>query len=208
MSAVISRPISDALFERQMRNLSLSLGDLCHYGAWHKADPTKPLIEMIRDMTRAREEYDEAAGKRAEADWAWEEEEERRQKEERKAQIPCAHCAKVQRHATCDVCSTTLRRYDALGCENCDASYKGCMTADWDSPCVMCDPRYIVDFRAAEEEQARANAAANDAAAIAPGVPSSSDDEDMGWYNSKKTEWAAYAAELDDESKESVEEEY
>ena len=69
MSAVI---IPDATFEREMYNLHLSLGDLCTYGQWHKEDPTKPLLEMIRYMTRLREEHEEEAAKRAMEDWDWE----------------------------------------------------------------------------------------------------------------------------------------
>ena len=64
--------ISDAAFERDMRALHMRLGELCHYGQWHKEDPTMPLMEMIRYMTKLREEAEVEAAKRAMEDWAWE----------------------------------------------------------------------------------------------------------------------------------------
>jgi hypothetical protein len=152
MSAVIS----DAAFEHEMRCLHMSLGELCTYGEWHKAEPTLPLIKMIRCMTRIREEAEEEANARAVADWAWEEEEAIRKAEARKAWIPCTHCAKVQRRDVCDTCHSTLARFDALSCATCSASYKGCMTADWDCPCTECHPQYIKEYRYAEEQQAAA----------------------------------------------------
>jgi len=68
MSAVIS----DAAFEHDMWCLHMGLGELRTYGDWHKEDPTKPLIEMIREMTKLREEAEEEANRRAVEDWAWE----------------------------------------------------------------------------------------------------------------------------------------
>jgi hypothetical protein len=163
MSAVIS----DAAFEHDMRALHMRLGELCHYGQWHKEEPTMPLIEMIRHMTKLREEAEVEATKRAMEDWAWEEEEAERKEEAQKALIPCEFCAAVQRQDVCDVCYPTLERYGSDRCEFCLASYTGYMTGDWQNPCECCHPQYIADYRRDEEDKASAAA----------------DDEVAAWYH-------------------------
>jgi hypothetical protein len=171
MSAVIS----DAAFEHEMWCLRMGLGELRTYGEWHKEDPTMPLIEMIRYMTKIREEAEVEATKRAMEDWAWEEEEAIRLEEDKKGWISCAHCAAVQPWDVCDVCHSTLARFKALSCATCAASYTGYMTADWAIPCVNCHPRYIEEYRYAEEQRARA--------AVAEAAWSAATaEEEMAWY--------------------------
>ena len=187
MSAAI---IPDAVFEREMRYLSLSLGDLCTYGQWHKTEPSKPLREMIRDMTKLREEAEEEANKRAVADWAYDEEQEAKAKAKAEAEdniMPCLYCYEPIPYGVCDPCQHAMDEYGAIQCGHCEASW----TTRTTPPCVKCDPRYIADFRAAE------------VAAIAPAAAaaSTSDDEDMGWYLAIKAEWSAYAETLEAESK-------
>ena len=149
MSAVIS----DATFERQMYCLHLSLGELCHYSQWHKEEPTRPLVEMIRIMTTIREESEEEASKRALEDWAWETEEGSSSSNSRSNRIPCEHCFTIQHADVCDVCYSTLARYEDLSCAFCVASYKGHATGDWHNPCTECHPQYIADYRYVEEQQ-------------------------------------------------------
>ena len=182
MSAVIS----DAAFEWDMRALHMRLGELCHYGQWHKEEPTMPLLQMIRIMTKLREEAEVEATKRAMEDWAWEEEEAIRKEEAQKAWISCEFCAKVQRHDVCDICRSTLGRFEALGCEACSASYKGCMTGDWDNPCSACHPFYIQEYRYAEEQRVRADA--EEATWLA--------EQEAAAFRSHRASWAHVMAEL------------
>jgi len=164
MSAVIS----DAAFEREMWCLHMRLGELCHYSQWHKEEPTKPLREMIREMTRIREEAEVEATKRAMEDWAWEEEQEAlREEEESLAQIPCEYCFTVQDHDICAACTDTIERYGALRCDFCLASYRGSTTGDWHNPCELCDSEYIADYRYAEEQRV-----------ALPPVPESSEEDE------------------------------
>jgi hypothetical protein len=188
MSAVI---ISDAVFERDMANLHLSLGELCSYGQWHKEDPTKPLREMIRHMTKIREEHEVEANKRAVEDWAFDEEQEAKAKADDNI-MPCLYCDEPVPYGICDPCQHAMDEYGAIQCVHCEAGWTSFRTP----PCVKCHPSYIADFRAAE-----AKAVASVAPAAAASAGSTSDDEDMGWYKAKKAEWAAYAAELEAESK-------
>jgi hypothetical protein len=183
MSAVA---IPDAVFERDMANLHLSLGELCSYGQWHKENPAKPLREMIRHMTKLREEHEEEANKRAIEDWAFEEEQLAKAEAEGNI-MPCLYCYEPIPYGVCDPCQYAMDTYAAIQCGHCDASW----TTRTTPPCVKCDPRYIADFRAAE------------VASVAPAAAaaSTSDDEDMGWYLAKKAEWATYAAALEEESK-------
>jgi len=152
MSAVIS----DAAFEHEMWCLHMGLGEQRTYGDWHKEDPTMPLIEMIRYMTKLREEAEVEATKRAIEDWAWEEEEAERKEEAQKALIPCEFCATLQHQDVCDVCYPTLERYGSDRCEFCLASYTGYRTGDWQNPCECCHPQYIADYRRDEEDKAHA----------------------------------------------------
>jgi hypothetical protein len=185
MSAVA---IPDAVFEQDMANLHLSLGELCSYGQWHKEDPTKSLREMIRHMTKIREEHEVEANKRAVEDWAFDEEQEAKAKADDNI-MPCLYCDEPVPYGICDPCQHAMDEYGAIQCVHCEAGWTSFRTP----PCVKCDPRYIADFRAAE---------AKAVAALAPAAAAStSDDEDMGWYKAKKAEWAAYAAELEAESK-------
>jgi len=167
MSAVIS----DAAFEHDMWCLHMGLGELRTYGDWHKEDPTKPLIEMIREMTKLREEAEEEANRRAVEDWAWEEEEAQRKEEAQKALIPCEFCGSVQSHDVCDICYSTLARYEDLSCAHCATSYTGYMTADWINPCASCHPQYIADYRYVEEERTREAINDNEVAAWYRALP-------------------------------------
>lgn len=183
MSAVA---IPNAAFEQEMYNLHLSLGDKCTYGQWHKEDPSKPLREMIRHMTKLREESEEEAAKRAAEDWAYEAQQLAAIEAAEEAEsniMPCLYCDEVVPYGVCDPCQHAMDTYGAIQCDHCEASW----TRRTTPPCVKCHPSYIADFRAAE------------AAAVAP--ESTSDDEDMGWYKAKKAEWAAYAAQVEEESK-------
>jgi hypothetical protein len=194
MSAVAANPIANAVFEQEMYNLHLSLGDKCTYGQWHKEDPTKPLREMIRHMTRIREEAEEEAAKRAAEDWAYEAEQLAAVEAAEEAEsnvMPCLYCDEPVPYGVCDPCQHAMDEYGAIQCVHCEAGW----TTRKTPPCVKCHPRYIADFRAAE-------AAAIAPAPVAPAATeSTSDDEDMGWYKAKKAEWAAYAAALEEESK-------
>ena len=187
MSAVAAIP--NAAFEQEMYNLHLSLGDKCTYGQWHKEDPAKPLREMIRHMTKLREESEAEAAQRAAEDWAYEAQQLAAIEAAEEAEsniMPCLYCDEPVPYGICDPCQHAMDEYGAIQCVHCEAGW----TTRKTPPCVKCHPRYIADFRAAE------------AAAVAP--ESTSDDEDMGWYKAKKAEWAAYAAELEAESKRPV----
>jgi len=81
--------------------------------------------------------------------------------------------------------------YGAVQCVFCDAQWTSAFDGDWECPCSKCHP----DYRVAYAGHVAAPAAAAPAAASVAANPES-DDEDMGWYNEKKKEWAGYADEL------------
>lgn len=191
MSAVIS----DADFEREMYNLHMSFGEQCHYSKWHKTEPAKPLREMIREMTKIREESEEEASKRAMEDLAWEDEKEVEADAEDNV-MPCLYCDEPVPYGICDPCDYAMREYGAIQCVSCEAYW----TTRRTPPCVKCHPRYIADFRAAE-------AAATVAPAGAAAAAASMSDEDTAWYKAKQAEWDAYAIELEAESNRSAPEE-
>ena len=194
MSAVAANPIANAAFEQEMYNLHLSLGDKCTYGQWHKEDPSKPLREMIRHMTKLREESEEEAAQRAAEDWAYEAQQlaaiEAAEAAE-DSRMPCLYCDEVVPYGVCDPCQHAMDAYGAIQCAFCEASWTSRRTP----PCVKCHPSYIADFRAAE---AAAVASVASVASAATAAASTSDDEDMGWYSARKAEWAAYAAQVEE----------
>jgi hypothetical protein len=171
--------ISDSAFQRDMENFHMSLGELCTYGQWHRDDPTMPLLDMIAYMTKLREEAEEEANQRAVEDWAFEEEKADADADAEPL-LPCIYCEEEAPHGVCSPCQRAMDAYDGVECAFCEAKW----TALVARPCERCHPDYIRDFRAAEE-----------AAALLL-LGSESSDEDMGWYNQKKAEWAAYAKEL------------
>ena len=120
------------------------------------------------------------------------------------ATYECYICQKKGPELACAPCRQAMDAFGAVQCAQCEASWLGAFDGEWECPCGKCHPDYRAAYAARGANPVAAAAAA--AAAPAPANPAS-DDEDMGWYNEKKKEWAAYAAQLKAEEEAEEEEE-
>jgi hypothetical protein len=115
-------------------------------------------------------------------------------------------CEKEGPEQVCAPCLQAMDAFGAVQCAHCEAYWTSAFDGEWEFPCGQCHP----DYRAAYAARGGAPVPVP-APAPAPGPvpgPVAQDldgDEDMGWYNEKKKEWAAYADAL--EAEEAKEEE-
>lgn len=107
----------------------------------------------------------------------------------------CYICQKEGPESACGPCRQAMDAFGAVQCAHCEAYWLGAFGGEWESPCGQCHP----DYRAAY--------VARGAPAPVPAANPESEDEDMGWYNEKKKEWAAYAKELEEQEAKAAREE-
>jgi len=116
----------------------------------------------------------------------------------------CYICQKEGPEPACAPCRQAMDAFGAVQCAHCEAYWLGAFDGEWEYPCGQCHP----DYRAA---YAARNAPAPVPVPVpvpVPAVNPESEDEDMGWYNEKKKEWAAYADALEAEEAKETKEDY
>ena len=95
----------------------------------------------------------------------------------------CYCCGIESSEPACDPCRQAMDAFGAVQCVQCEAYWTSAFDGEWEFPCVQCHPEYKAAY------------AAHCETVKVPPVPAEDSDEDMGWYEEKKKEWA-YAAQL------------